>query len=183
MPERLASANPTATKDDVIVIKHGCLPRSHGPLRIVQPHAGTSAVERRQCSACRWMTVANLYCCFDFVVIAGLVDPGDWMPICSVDLEFVRHQIISISDNYAIHRRIQIDNVARSWRAARQSFSLANREKLDAVVFAQEIPGNIVNLAAVKLIFAQMRTQKCLVIVAGNKTDFLAIRLVGNFEA
>jgi hypothetical protein len=59
---------------------------------------------------------------------------------------------------------------------------LSNREKLNTVVFTEKIPGNIVNLAAMKLAFAQMRAQKCFVIVSGNKADFLAVHLVRNLE-
>ena len=46
-----------------------------------------------------------------------------------------------------------------------------------------EIPIDIVNLAAVKLVFAKMGTQKCFVIVSGHKTDFLAVDLVRDLHA
>ena len=39
--------NPTATKDDVTIIKHRCLAWRHGPLRIVQAHMGVPVFESR----------------------------------------------------------------------------------------------------------------------------------------
>ena len=41
---------------------------------------------------------------------------------------------------------------------------------------------DIVNLATMKLRLAKMGTQKCLVIVAGHETDFLAVDLVRDFQ-
>ena len=50
-------------------------------------------------------------------------------------------------------------------------------------MFSDEISIDIVNLAAMKFVFAEMRTQKRFVIVSRNKTNFLAIDLVGDFQA
>src|SRR2546430_13003546 len=55
----------SATEDDVTIVKHRCLPWSHGPLRFVQPHMGAPVFERRQRSACPWMAITDLYCHFD----------------------------------------------------------------------------------------------------------------------
>ena len=43
-----------------------------------------------------------------------------------------------------------------------------------------EVPIDIINLTAMKLVFADVRTQERLVIVAGNKTNFLTIDFVGD---
>ena len=76
-----------------------------------------------------------------------------------------------------------MDHVARPDRAAGQSFALANREQLDAVVVPDKFAVDIVDLAAMKLRVVKMRSQESLVIVAGDKTNFLAIGLVGHFQA
>src|SRR4029453_1662105 len=66
-----APANPTAAEDDVAIVKHRCLPWSHGPLRSVQPHMGAPVFERRQRSACPWMAITELRRPFDFFAVAG----------------------------------------------------------------------------------------------------------------
>ena len=91
--------------------------------------------------------------------------------------------IVRIANDDAVCCRIKIDNVPRARRTAGQPFALSDREQLEPVMFTEEISIDIVNLAAVKFVFTDMRTQKRLVIVAGNKTNFLAIDLVGNFKA
>src|SRR5881227_1430143 len=101
MPDRLASANPTATEDDAVV-------------------------ELRHCSACPWVAVTNLRRYIEAPgersscdagltgVHPSMKPPRDIAnPIHSIDLEFLRHQVISIAHNHAIRRRIQIHNVAR----------------------------------------------------------------------
>ena len=50
-------------------------------------------------------------------------------------------------------------------------------------MLADEISIDIVNLAAMKFVFAKMRAQEGLVIVAGNKTNLLAVDLVRDFQA
>ena len=105
------------------------------------------------------------------------------MPIHAVDFEFITNQIFGIADDDAICCRIEIDNVTRPRRTARQPFALSDREQLDAVMFGDEVSIDIVNFAAMKFVFAEMRTQKCFVIVSGNETDFLAVDLVGDFQA
>ena len=50
-------------------------------------------------------------------------------------------------------------------------------------MFTEEISIDIVNLAAVKFVFTDMRTQKRLVIIAGNKANFLAVDLIGDLQA
>ena len=105
------------------------------------------------------------------------------MPVHTIDLEFVANQIVRVADDDAICCRIEIDHITRPRRTAGKSFALTDREQLDAVMFADEISIDIVNLAAMKFVFAQMRAQKRLVIVAGNKTNFLTVDLVGDFQA
>ena len=105
------------------------------------------------------------------------------MPVYAIDLEFIHHQIIGVADDDTICFRIQIGDVTRTRRTAGKSFPLSDREQLDAVVFANEISIDVVNFAAMKFVIAQMRTQKRLVIVAGNETDLLAVDFVGHFQA
>ena len=50
-------------------------------------------------------------------------------------------------------------------------------------MFADEIAIDIVNLAAMKFRVAKMRAQESFVIVAGNKTNFLTVDLIGHFQA
>jgi len=49
-------------------------------------------------------------------------------------------------------------------------------------VFANKVSIDVVNLAAMKLVFTEMRTQKRFVIIAGNETDLLTVELVGDFQ-
>ena len=116
-----------------------------------------------------------------FAVIEG-VDPSYRVPIHAIDFEFVTNQIVCVPDDDAIGFRIEIDNVTRTRRTTRQSFTLADSEKLYAAVFAHEISVHVINFAAVKLAFAQMRAQECFVIVSWYKADFLAIDFVRDSE-
>ena len=143
------------------------------------------------------MVITNLNCSFEFSVVAGGIDPGSGiaareagvnapgyrMPVHTIDLEFLADQIISIANDDAICCRIKIDNVTRAERTPGQTFALTDREQFDAVMFTNKVSIDVVNFAAMKFIFAQMRAQKRLVIVAGNKTNFLAVDLVGDFQA
>ena len=190
-------ANPTTTENDVTIIKHCCLPRSHSSLRIVQLYMGATIFELHHRRAGPGMAIPNFYCHVRFFAVAGVdatcflgIDReaavnarGCRMPIHSIEFEFLRCQVVSASDNHAIRRRIEIDNITRPHRTPRQTFALPDREEFNAVMFAQKISCNIVNFAAMKLVFAEVRTQKCLIIVPGNKADFLAIHLVRNPEA
>src|SRR6266545_3998143 len=62
-----------------------------------------------------------------------------------------------------------------------QSFALTDCEKLDPFVFGDKISIDIVNLAAMKFILAEVGTQKSPVIIARDKADLLAVDLVRNF--
>src|ERR1700736_5230471 len=99
-------------------------------------------------------------------------------PIDAIDLKFLTNQIVNTSYNDAVGRRIEIDHVTRLRRAAGQSFALADSKELYSFVFPDKVSVDVVNLAAVKFRFIEMRAQKSLVIVARHKTDFLAIDLV-----
>ena len=57
----------------------------------------------------------------------------------------------------------------------------AFQEKLRSL-HPYEVPIGIVNLAAMKLIFSEVRSQKCFVIIARHKADFLTVDLVGDFQ-
>src|SRR5947207_5824362 len=56
-----ASANPTTTENDVTIIKHRCLPRSHSSLRIVQSYMGATIFELHHRRAGPWMAITNFY--------------------------------------------------------------------------------------------------------------------------
>src|SRR5207248_10564303 len=114
---------------------------------------------------------------------AGVDAPGYSVPIHAVDFEFAYDQIVGIADDDAICCRIKIDDITRARRTPGQPLALSDREQLDPVMFSNEVSIDVVNLAAMKFIFTQMRAQKRLVIVAGNKTNFLAVNLVGDLQA
>src|SRR5262245_2517618 len=151
----------------------------------------------RNCRNRTRMIIADLDRGFEFSVVAGGVDPGFScgdsaagvnapgcsVPVHTIDLELLANQIVGIADDDAICYRIEVDDITRTRRTARQPLALSDREQLDSVMFTDEIPIDVVNFAAVKFVFAQMGTQERLVIVAGNETNFLAIDLVGNLEA
>src|SRR5689334_3371244 len=105
------------------------------------------------------------------------------MPVHTIDLELLASQIVGIAYDDAICRRIEVHDITRTRGTARQPFALTDREQLDPVMFADESPVNVINVAAVKFVFAEMGTQKRLVIVAGNKANFLAVDLVRDLEA
>src|SRR6266404_6976293 len=134
--------------------------------------------KRRDRRPCARMAITNLYRELD--IFAGQIAPD---PICPVDLEFVTDQIVNVANDYAICLGVEIDDVARTRRSARKSFTLTNGEEFDAVMFANEISINIVNLAAMKFVFAEVRTQKRFVIISRYETNFLAIEFVGHFQA
>ena len=144
------------------------------------------------------MIITDLHRGFEAVVVAGGVDPGSWcvkrgaavsargyswMPVHTINLELLASQIVSIADDDAIRCRVEIDHITRTRGTTRQPFALTNRKQFDAVMFTNEISVNVENFAAVEFAFAQMGTQKRLVIVTGNKTNFLAVYLVGDLEA
>src|SRR5438874_11796655 len=124
------------------------------------------------------MAVANLHAKIDIFARQIARDP-----IRPIDFEFVADQIFSVADDHAISLRIDIDDVTRPKRSARQSFALTDREQFNAFVFADEVSSDIVNLAAMKFVFAEMGTQESLVIVAWNETNFLAVDLIRDFQA
>src|SRR5206468_5459728 len=78
-----ASANPTTTKNDVAIVKHRCLPRSHSSLRIAQSYMGATIFELHHRRAGPWMAIPNLYCHFRFFAVAGGVDPGSLHVDCA----------------------------------------------------------------------------------------------------
>src|SRR6266571_2263939 len=127
------------------------------------------------------MIIADLYCRLERRT--GIVDPGYSVPVYTIELEFVPEQVVGIADDDAIGLRIDIDHIAWPNRATGQALALADGEKLNAVMFADEISVHIVNLSLMKSRVAQMRAQESFVILAGNETNLLAVDLVGHFQA
>src|SRR5579884_226507 len=196
-----APANPAATQDDVAIVNHRSLTWRDSALRLMQANPGAILFQRNNGRERAGMIVTNFDRRFERQggltapgrsVVAGvgdpggavgITDPGYRVPVHSLDLEFLNHQIVRLPNNDAVCLGIEIDDVTRTQRAAGQTFALANGEELDAVVFAQEISLHIINRAAMKLLVAEARAQKRLVILARHEADFLAVHFVGNFEA
>ena len=197
MTRRNVAANPAAAENDVIVIDDRSLSGCYGTLRIMQSDMGTIIVEWRDRRTRPGMVISDLHGRFKSVVVAAggvrgcSIDRqaaaggvrGYSVPVHTIDLKLLTDQIVGIANDHAIRCRVQIDNITRTWRTTRQPFALADRKHLDAVMFTEEIPGDVINLTTVKFIFTQMRTQKCLVIIAGNESNFLAVNLVRDFQA
>src|SRR5204862_4189658 len=59
---------------------------------------------------------------------------------------------------------------------------LTNGKHLNSFMRSDEVALQIINPAAVKLVFAKMRTQKRLIILSGHETNFLAIGFVCDLE-
>jgi hypothetical protein len=185
------SANPAAAKDNVTVVNDCSLPGRYGTLRIVQSHMGAIILERRDRRNRSGMIVADFDNGFErtaigargYSPVAGVTAPGSPMPVHTIDLELLADQIAGIANDDAICRRIEVNDITRTRRTTGQPFALTYREQLDPVMFTDKIPVNVINVAAVKFVFAYMGTQKRLVIVAGNKANFLAVYLVGDLEA
>src|SRR4051812_29117446 len=114
----------------------------------------------------------------------GVNDPGyNGNPVASFDFKFVTDKILCVANNDAVVRRVDFNNVTRPERSTGQTFSLSDGEELYALVFRNEIAVDIVDLTAMKVLGADVRPQKRLVIVSGNKTDFLAVGLFRDFQA
>src|SRR5207247_2979183 len=180
-------ANPAAAENNVIVVDDRSLPGCDRALRLMQSNARAILFQWSNRCNCTWMVVANLHRGFEFVLVAaigdrgaGIIDPGYNVPIHTVDFEFIRDQIVGVADDDTISFGIQIDHVTRTRRTAGKSFPLSDREQLDAVMLTEEISIDVVNFAAMKLVIAQMRKQKRLVIVARNETNLLAVDFVGD---
>src|SRR5438094_8481041 len=70
------SANPATTENDVTIIKHCCLPRSHSSLRIVQSYMGATIFELLHRRAGPWMARTNFYCYVRLFAVAGVNTPS-----------------------------------------------------------------------------------------------------------
>src|SRR5690242_15637750 len=108
---------------------------------------------------------------------------GDRMPVEAIDFEFSAAQIVGISNDYPVGVGIEIHHIAWTRRTARQTFALANCEQLNPFVFGNKIPLHVVNLASMKFVFAEMRTQKAFVIIARHETNLLAVDFISDSES
>jgi hypothetical protein len=72
-------------------------------------------------------------------------------PIAPLHLETVALQGRVVSDHDAVARGVQFDDVKRFGRGKPKPFALADGEKLNAVVLAQDLPAHIDNVAAMPL--------------------------------
>ena len=193
------SANPAAAKHNVTAVNDCSLSGRYGTLRVMQSDMCSIVLERRHCRTRPAMVISDFHVRCEAQGGRSSCDAGlagvrpsistsrdiarQGMPIHTIDLELLADQIAGIANDDAICRRIEVDDITRTRETARQPFALTDREQLDPVMFADKIPVNVINVAAVKFVFAQMGTQKRLVIVPGNKTNFLAVDLVGDLEA
>src|SRR5438034_5816906 len=178
---RLASTDPAAADDDIVIVNHCGLSRRHRALRFVQMNACAIVFQCPDCRNRAGMIVADLYCCLEHR--AAIASPSYNMPVHAINFEFVRDQILGVADDDTIRFRVEIDHIARPNRAARKTFALANGKLLNAIVLTHEISFEIVNLAAMKSRVAEMRAQESFVIVAGNETNLLDVELVRDFQA
>ena len=103
-------------------------------------------------------------------------------PVCPIYLEFIANQIVHVADDYAIRFGVDVDHVTRPERSAGKTFTLANREELDSIVLGDEISLNIVNLSALKFVFAKVRAQERFVVVSRHETNFLTVDLIRHFQ-
>src|SRR6516225_1009436 len=153
----LALTNPTAAEHNVTVVNNRSLSGRYGALRVVHSHVGAIVLEwRDRCDRSR-MIIPDLHECFEGA--AGITDPGYNVPIHVVELELLAEQVIGIANDDAICCRIEIDDITRTGRTAGQPFALSDREQLNAAMFTEEISSDVVDFAAVKFIFTQVRTQ------------------------
>ena len=183
--------DPTAAEYNIAIVNYRGLTRSDRALRVVQTNSGAIIFQRRHSRNRSGMTIANLHDGFEgaavnargYSAVAGVADPGSRMPVHTIDVELLANQVVGVANNDAICCRVEVDNVTRPERSARKSFALADGEELDAAVFGNEVSVDIINLAAMKFVFAEVRTQKRFVIISRYETNFLAIDLVGHFQA
>ena len=125
------------------------------------------------------MVVPDLYRRIEWT--APVSARGYRVPGHTIDFKFVANQIVRVANYDAISFRVEIDNITRKQRATGQPLSLTDGEKLEAIMFTHKISIEVVNLTSMKFVFAQMRAQERLVIVARHKADFLAISFIGHF--
>src|SRR5438552_349472 len=176
---RFSPANPAASKNNVIIVDNRSLSRCDRALRFMQSHMGAIVLQRHNCRERTRMVVADFHGGFECAAVSAC---GCWMPIDAIDFEFAHDQIICVANDNSICLGIEIHHVARTRRTPGQPFTLSDREHLDAVMFTEKVSIDVVNFAAMKFVLTQMRAQERLVIVAGNKTNFLAVNLVGNLK-
>src|SRR5947208_16719403 len=105
------------------------------------------------------------------------------MPIHAIDIEFLADQIVGVANDDTICCRVEVPNVTRPQRSAWESFALADGQKFDAAVFGNKVSVDIINLAAMKFAFPDVRTQKRFVIISRYETHFLDIDLVRHLLA
>ena len=105
------------------------------------------------------------------------------VPQTVVDREFVRHQILRLADDHAARGGVDVDDIHRARRTARQPFALADGEHFDALVLGHAIARFVVNAAGVKLTRAEVRSQERLVVVPRHETDLLAVHFVRRLQA
>src|ERR671923_946976 len=98
------------------------------------------------------MIIPNLHCRFDYVVVAGGVDPGsaintqeagvsapgyssahgyNGMPVHTIDFKLVDGEMACLAHNHAVSLRIEIDYITGLRRSAGQTFALPDGEQLE----------------------------------------------------
>ena len=116
---------PTTTSP---IVNHRGLAGRHCPLWLVQTNSRAIIAPTRNRGRRPRMTVTNLHHHVErcaWIIrgrpgCGGPADPGYGMPIHAIDFEFVANQIFGIADDHAICFRIEIDDVTRPQRTARQ---------------------------------------------------------------
>src|SRR5437016_5447616 len=93
-------------------------------------------------------------------------------PVAPLDAEPVPFEVRGGTDHDSIARGIQLNDIERSRRAEVQSLTLADGEKFNPVVQAENLSGEIDNFPA--MLFQPGGGQKFSVIVIRHKTNFHA---------
>src|SRR5581483_10724402 len=108
-------------------------------------------------------------------------------PVHAVGAQGAGVELALAADDHLPAGAIDLEHVERRPGSYAQSLSLSDCEILNAAMLADylargsnEIAGSIRQSLS---LLCQVSVQKLLVVTAGNKTDFLRIRLVGEHEA
>src|SRR5207237_10405027 len=133
----------------------------------VQSHAQAISGEWGQGCRCAAMIVTNLNRHLDWVIRSDTTHP-----IHPINLEFLDQEILDAADNDAVCIRIEINDIARSGRASRQSLALSNGEHLNSIMPSKEPAIEILTAASLKLTFRKVRAEESFVVLPWHESNF-----------
>src|SRR6476659_2523103 len=115
-------ANPAAAEHNITVVNDCSLPRRYRALRLVQSHMSAIVLERGDCRSRSGMVIADLDGRFEAHGGRSSCDAGlagarpsmkasrdiacHRMPVHTINLEFLREQIVGVADDDAIRFRV-----------------------------------------------------------------------------